>query len=411
MSEENLHKIVLEKEEQDEGKTPKTEKQEDKEKLPPKFKRISSILTIGDLSNLNNNKTIMSSPYGPIKIFTGNSNPKLAAAVAKHLDTKLSAAQVSKFANKETNVAILESVRSNDVFIIQSGCGSVNDMCMEMFILTNACKTASASRVVGVMPYFPYSKQSKQKRRGAIPAKLVASMLEVAGVSQVVTIDLHHMQMQGFFDMPVDNVKLSPLLSQYIREQIPNYQQAVIVAKNAGASKRAALIAKRLRLDFALIFGEQTKFAETLSEERLGGNSADAASAEVMGEDIQLAEGLDEDSYGTSVVGSVEGKVAIIVDDLIDTAHPFVLAADLLKKNKATSIYVLATHGMFSGKAAEDFQNSEIDYVVVTNTIPQDDNIARCEKLRVIDCSPVLAETIRRIHNNESMVNLYGQDV
>eukprot|EP00052_Salpingoeca_macrocollata_P000532 m.20741 g.20741 ORF g.20741 m.20741 type:complete len:361 (-) comp10613_c0_seq1:79-1161(-) len=354
----------------------------------------------------------MTSAHGHLKIFTGNSNPQLAELVAEHLSVPVAKARVGKFANQETSVEVLDSVRMADVFIMQSGCGSVNDMCMEMFILINACKIACASRVVGVLPYFPYSKQSKQKKRGAIPAKLMATLLKVAGVTQVLTMDLHHMQMQGFFDCPVDNVKLSPLLSSWIKEEVNDYQQAVIVAKNAGASKRAALIAKRLRLDFALIFGEQTRFAEALSEERLGTDgSADAASEEVQGEDPQLMGGADEDSYGNSVVGSVDGRIVIVIDDLIDTAHPFVLAANLLKRNNAAKIYVLATHGIFSGTAAEDFQAcADIDHLVVTNTIPQHEKQARCAKLRVIDCSAVLAETIRRIHNDESMSNLYTHE-
>eukprot|EP00053_Salpingoeca_punica_P012772 m.114693 g.114693 ORF g.114693 m.114693 type:complete len:354 (-) comp16037_c0_seq1:410-1471(-) len=353
----------------------------------------------------------MASAHGQLRILSGNSNLKLAELVAGHLDTKLTNCDVRKFANQETSVAILESVRACDTFIFQSGCGSVNDMCMEMFILIAACKTASANRVVGVLPYFPYGKQSKQKRRGAIPAKLIADMLKVAGVHQVITMDLHHMQMQGFFDMPVDNVKSSPLFSLYLKEHVPNAHQAVIVAKNAGASKRAALIAKRLRMDFALIFGEQTKFAETLSEERLGEDgSLEAASEEVQAESMQMTEGLDEDSYGTSVIGSVEGRTAIIVDDLIDTARPFVMAAELLLKNKASAVWVVATHGIFSGDAAEQFQASVVEKIVVTNTIPQVEFQKRCSKLDVIDCSAVLAETVRRIHNNESMANLYGHD-
>lgn len=304
-------------------------------------------------------------------------------------------------------MSILESVRGADVYIVQSGCGNVNDMCMETFILIAACRTASAQRVVAVLPYFPYSKQSKQKRRGTIPAKLVATMLKVAGVTQVITVDLHHMQMQGFFDVPVDNVRTSPLFVHYIKDNVPDFQRAVIVAKNAGASKRAALIAKRLRVEFALIFGEQTKFAETLAEERLGQDELRAVSHEVDGEDPELAAGLDEDSYGTSVIGNVEDRICILVDDLIDSAHPFVLAADLLRRHKAKGIYVMATHGLLSGTAAEEFEKSCIDQVVVTNTIPQDVHMTKCKKLRVIDCSIIVSETVRRVHNNESVANLY----
>lgn len=363
-----------------------------------------------------------------IKIFTGNSNRKLADQIASCLDTKVAAADVIKFANKETSVTIRDSVRDEDVYVLQSGCGdvSVNDSCMELFILASACKTASARRVVGVLPYFPYSKQSKQKKRGSIPAKLVAQMLKVAGVTQVMTLDLHHMQMQGFFDVPIDNIKASPLLIAYIKSEIPKYQDAVIVSKNAGASKRAAVIAKRLRLDFAIIFGEQTQFAEILSEERLATDGTlDAAAAEetVMsatastpvrngdGSTRTVSNGmpgiLEEESYGDSVIGNVDGRICIIVDDLIDGAHSFVNAAKVLKLKGADKIYLVATHGILSGDAPEVFQGSIIDEIAVTNTIPQAEHAKRCSKLRTIDCSAVLAEGIRRIHFNESVGALY----
>ena len=402
----------------------------------------------------------------------GNSNPKLAEMVASYMEQKITPATVGNFKNSETHVIIHESVRECDTFILQSGCGAVNDMCMELFILINACRTASARRVVAVLPYFPYSKQSKQKKRGTIPARLVASMLKVAGVDQVLTMDLHHMQMQGFFEVPVDNLRASPLLMRYIRDNVPGYRDAVIVAKNAGASKRAAIVAKRLRLGFAIIFGEQTKYAENLSEERLGGESQLEAESELAsggtfasftsslgmatgggngngngsgsgsksksnssegggGSSSSMADGTnkspprrspsdqrlaelaleeaDDFAQGDGIIGDVVGKMVIMVDDLIDSADPFVAAAETLRSAGCKDVILLATHGVLAGSAPEDFAECEsITRVVVTNTIPQEDHRARCPKLDVIDCSPVLGEACRRIHNNESMVALYS---
>jgi len=378
---------------------------------------------------------------GNLKIFSGSSNPALSAKVAEHLALEVADATIHKFANNETNVKIGDSVRGEDVFIIQSGTGleKTNDCVMELFIMINALNTASAGRVTAVIPYFPYSKQSKQKRRGTIPAKLMASLLKVSGVDQVLTMDLHHMQMQGFFDIPIDNLKASPIVMNFIRDTIPNYETSVVVAKNAGASKRAALIAKRLKLDFAMIFGEQTKFAECLSEETLLGldGSLDAATAEAQSDTfdesgatkaasegadvdvrvddmagsvhVDLTEDAEESAHGGSVIGSVDGRPCLLIDDLIDSARPFVQAAKLLKQHKATRVTIIATHGMLSGSAAAELQACTfVDEVIVTNTIPQEQNMKVCSKIRVIDCSPVIGECIRRIHNDESLASVFG---
>eukprot|EP00051_Salpingoeca_urceolata_P033045 m.18620 g.18620 ORF g.18620 m.18620 type:complete len:352 (-) comp5754_c0_seq1:70-1125(-) len=346
-----------------------------------------------------------------LKFFAGNSNKPLASMVAGHLDVVVGNAEVKKFANQETSVRVLESVRDADVFIMQSGCGKVNDSCMELFIMLSACRIASARRIVGVVPYFPYSKQSKQKKRGTIPAKLVASLMKVAGVTHLITLDLHHMQMQGFFDVPIDNVKMSPVFIRHIREKYSDkLDQVVIVAKNAGASKRAALVAKRLRVDFAMIFGEQTAFAELLSEERLiKDGSEDAAGEEGEGKQ-GLAENADEETWGSSLIGDVEGRITIMIDDMIDTAKSFVQAAELLKANGARQVLIMATHGLLSGDCPTEFEAcNAIDEVVVTNSIPQDQHMAVCSKIKVLDCSHVLAEVIRRVHFNESMASMYTQ--
>lgn len=416
---------------------------------------------------------------GPLKVFSGSSNRQLAEQIAAHLDVSLAESkslgdsQVTKFANKEINAKILCSVRETDVYVIQSGAGDVdvNDGLMELFIMINALKIASAKRVTAVLPYFPYSKQSKQKRRGAIPAKLIAQLLKVAGVDAVLCIDLHHMQMQGFFDMPMDNIKVTPLLTAFIAHTIPNYESCVVVAKNAGASKRAALIAKRLKLDFAMIFGEQTKFAEMLSEETLFGDDGSLAAAQseigkaaarssVSAEEesrtkdsdapgpddsmISVAASVDlsasvdltasmskprrrsgsrigggpgrsstefgdeEPEPGTSVIGDVTGRSCILADDLLDSAEPYIKAAKLLCDNGATSVTITATHGIFSNKAAQKLQDcSYIDMIIVSNSIPQDNAMEMCSKIRILDISFLVAESIRRLHNDESLEAVY----
>lgn len=282
---------------------------------------------------------------------------------------------------------------------------------MEMFILAGCMRMASAERVTAVMPYLPYGKQSKLKKRGSIPARLVAQLVEVAGFNMVITVDLHHNQLQGFFTIPVINLKATPLLVKYTIEHIAGARTAVVVAKNTGASKRAALFAKRLNTDFALIFGEQTKFADLLSEEMLTlDGSAEAAMAEEVDAGVREDSGglaacvaTEEDSYGTSVIGSVDGRDCILVDDIIDTAAPFIMAANLLRKNGAARIILVATHGVFAENAAAELQASIIDQVVVLNTISQTHLAASFPKLSVVDCTPLLAEAVRRAHFNESI--------
>eukprot|EP00730_Choanoeca_flexa_P013929 TRINITY_DN5886_c0_g1_i1.p1 TRINITY_DN5886_c0_g1~~TRINITY_DN5886_c0_g1_i1.p1 ORF type:complete len:388 (+),score=90.58 TRINITY_DN5886_c0_g1_i1:106-1269(+) len=355
-------------------------------------------------------------PRLPMKLLGGNSNPGLWAKVAEHLQVPLAETEIQQFANSETGVNVHETVRQTDVYIMQSGCGDVNPntATMELCILAQACSNASAERVTAVLPYFPYSKQSKQKKRGAIAAKLVADLLQVAGFTHILTFDLHHMQMQGFFGLPVDNVKCSPLLLDYIRDQIPDNEDCVIAAKNAGASKRAALIAKRRQAEYAMIFGEHTKFAETLAEERWGGDGSDeAARTEAKGAvDLDLEEveeGLDDGCQGDGVIGDVTGRDVIIVDDLIDGADSFIRAAEMFRANGCDKVYIVATHGLLSGDAPQKLQDcAAIERVAVTNTIPQEEHQKQCPKLDVIDCSEVVAEAIRRVHFDESLYAMYS---
>ncbi|RKP08288.1 ribose-phosphate pyrophosphokinase 3 [Thamnocephalis sphaerospora] len=311
-----------------------------------------------------------------IKIFAGSSHRHLAGLVATRLGIELSKVGVYKYSNQETAVTIGESVRDEDVYIIQSGSGEINDNLMELLIMINACKTASARRITAVIPCFPYARQDKKdKSRAPISAKLVANMLTVAGADHVITMDLHASQIQGFFNVPVDNLYAEPCTLKYIKECIPDYRSAVIVSPDAGGAKRATSIADRLDLDFALIHKERKK--------------ANEVSRMVL-------------------VGDVRGKVAILVDDMADTCGTLGLAAKTLVDNGATRVYAIVTHGILSGKAVSVINNSVLEKIVVTNTVPHESKKVECPKLDTIDISATLAEAIRRTHNGESVSYLFS---
>jgi ribose-phosphate pyrophosphokinase len=300
-----------------------------------------------------------------IKLFTGNSNPKLASLISQRLGVPLANCKVTKFSNQETSVTIGESVRDEDVFVIQSGCGEVNDN----------CKIASAKRITAVVPCFPYARQDKKdKSRAPISAKLVANMLTVAGANHIITIDLHASQIQGFFDIPVDNLFAEPCMLKYIRDNIPDYKNAVIVSPDAGGAKRATSIADCLDLNFALIHKERKKVNEVSR---------------------------------MTLVGDVKDKIAILVDDMADTCGTLALAAETLLENGALAIYAMVTHGVLSGYALETIGQSVITELVVTNTIPNEDKKCICPKIKTIDISATLAEAIRRTHNGESVSYLF----
>ncbi|KAF9547366.1 hypothetical protein KI688_009431 [Linnemannia hyalina] len=314
-----------------------------------------------------------------IKIFAGNSHVELAKLVARRLGTELSKAVVLKYSNQETSVTIGESVRDEDVYIIQSGCGEINDNLMELLIMINACKTASARRITAIIPCFPYARQDKKdKSRAPITAKLIANMLTVAGANHVITMDLHASQIQGFFNVPVDNLYAEPSTLKYIVENIPDYKNGVIVSPDAGGAKRATSIADRLDLDFALIHKERKK--------------ANEVSRMVL-------------------VGDVKGKIAILVDDMADTCGTLGLAAKTLAENGAIKVYAIVTHGILCGKAVQVINDSVLTKVVVTNTVPHEDKKKVCPKLDTIDISGTLAEAIRRTHNGESVSFLFNNAV
>eukprot|EP01136_Pigoraptor_vietnamica_P018536 Opistho-1_new@65053 len=353
---------------------------------------------------------------GP-SIISGSSHPVLAKNISEYLNVAPTKVELGKFSNQETSVAVEESVRGEHVFIVQSGFGNchVNDSLMELLILANACKTACAERVVAVIPYFPYSKQSKKKKaRSAIPAKLVADMLKMAGVQQVLTMDLHASQMQGFFNMPVDSLYARPLIAKYIRENVPNYQEAVIVSKNAGGAKRVTSLADALGADFAIIHEEEPH----MNNKKKDASGAASAGQQAHGHGHEHhAHTHEKDHKGEKeksakqaemvLAGDVAGKTAIILDDMMDGSKAFCAAARLLKDRGATKIYAIVTHGILSGNALDLIASSPIDEVVVTNTIPNDSKAAACNKIKVIDVSPLLGEAIRRIFNGESVSFLF----
>lgn len=320
------------------------------------------------------------SSHNSIRILTGNSHPELAQSVAERLNIALTPCTVKKFSNGEINVKISESVREEDVFIIQSGCSDVNDNLMELLILISACKTASARRITAVIPCYPYARMDKKdKSRAPITAKLVANMLVSAGCDHLITMDLHASQIQGFFDIPVDNLFSEPVMLGYIKRHISGWQNSIIVSPDAGGAKRVTAIADKLEVEFALIHRKRDGKAIS-SPERM----------EIL-------------------VGDVKDKVAILVDDMVDTGHTLTLAAKTLHEKGAKAVYALISHGMFSEINLTAINDLPLVELVVTNTIPQTANQELCTKLRIVDISSTIAESIRRTHNGESISLLFGE--
>ncbi|XP_037047515.1 ribose-phosphate pyrophosphokinase 1 isoform X6 [Bradysia coprophila] len=314
-----------------------------------------------------------------IKVFSGTSHPDLAQRIVDRLGIDLGKVVTKKFSNLETCVEIGESVRGEDVYIVQSGSGEINDNLMELLIMINACKIASASRVTAVIPCFPYARQDKKDKvstsRAPISAKLVANMLSVAGADHIITMDLHASQIQGFFDIPVDNLYAEPAVLKWIKENIPEWRNSIIVSPDAGGAKRVTSIADRLNVEFALIHKERKKANEVAS---------------------------------MVLVGDVKDRTAILVDDMADTCGTTCHAAEKLMEAGATKVYAILTHGIFSGPAISRINNACFEAVVVTNTIPQDGHMRDCPKIQCIDVSMMFAEAVRRTHNGESVSYLFS---
>ncbi|CAF0806499.1 unnamed protein product [Rotaria sordida] len=341
---------------------------------------------------------------------------------SSHRIKPLGECRVYKKSDKETHVEIRESVRSKDVFIIQTGSTKdPNDNLMELMIMSYACKTSCARNIIGVLPYLPYSKQSKQKKRGCITMKLVAQMLVKAGLTHLITVDLHQKEIQGFFDIPVDNLRASSFLLDYIQQQIPDWRNSVIVARTPNQAKRVTGFAQRLKLNIAVIHGSQEREIEI--EEADGRNSPPpplSTSLEDSPESISkrrsvftipsLALGsnvLVKGKLPMDVVGDVGGRIAIIVEDMIDDVAGLVQAADILCDRGAYKVYALATHALFTNDAPSLIEESQISEVVVTNTVPHEFAKLQCTKIKTVDISLLLSEAIRRIHNQESMSYLF----
>ncbi|KAL1757823.1 phosphoribosyltransferase-like protein [Schizophyllum commune] len=311
-----------------------------------------------------------------IRILTGNSHPDLANSVSERLNIPLVPCTVKKFSNGEINVKISESVRDEDVFILQTGCGDVNDNLMELLILISACKTASARRITAVIPSFPYARMDKKDAsRAPITAKLVANMLTTSGADHVITMDLHASQIQGFFDIPVDNLYTEPLFISYIKRHIPDWRNSIIVSPDAGGAKRVTAIADKLGVEFALIHRKRN------------GRSKDAP------ETMEI----------------LVGDVAILVDDMIDTGITLQLAAKTLHEKGVKATYAIISHGLLSETKLSVINQLPIVELAVTNTVPQLQHKALCPKLVAIDISPTIAESIRRMHNGESISLLFGE--
>uniref|UniRef100_A0A8D0SAK2 Phosphoribosyl pyrophosphate synthetase associated protein 1 n=2 Tax=Sus scrofa TaxID=9823 RepID=A0A8D0SAK2_PIG len=358
------------------------------------------------------------------RVFSANSTAactELAKRITERLGAELGKSVVYQETNGETRVEIKESVRGQDIFIIQTIPRDVNTAVMELLIMAYALKTACARNIIGVIPYFPYSKQSKMRKRGSIVCKLLASMLAKAdsffflllvllflfyftGLTHIITMDLHQKEIQGFFSFPVDNLRASPFLLQYIQEEIPNYRNAVIVAKSPDAAKRAQSYAERLRLGLAVIHGE-AQCAELDMDD--GRHSPPMVKNATVHPGLELPLMMAKEKPPITVVGDVGGRIAIIVDDIIDDVESFVAAAEILKERGAYKIYVMATHGILSAEAPRLIEESSIDEVVVTNTVPHEVQKLQCPKIKTVDISLILSEAIRRIHNGESMAYLF----
>ncbi|CAI5674828.1 unnamed protein product [Oreochromis niloticus] len=295
------------------------------------------------------------------RVFSANSSAactELAKKITERLGVELGKSVVFQESNRETRVDVKESVRGQTIFIIQTIPRDVNTAIMELLVMAYALKTSCAKNIIGVIPYFPYSKQCKMRKRGSIVCKLLASMLAKAGLTHIITMDLHQKEIQGFFSFPVDNLRASPFLIQYIQEEIPDYRNAIIVAKSPAAAKRAQSYAERLRLGLAVIHGE----AQCSESDMADGRHSPPCVRNTTGHTgLELPLMMAKEKPPITVVGDVGGRIAIIVDDIIDDVGDFVAAAEILKERGAYKIYIMATHGLLSADAPRLIEESAID--------------------------------------------------
>ena len=309
-------------------------------------------------------------------LFTGNANPALAQEMAKSLGVELGKATVGRFSDGEVTVEVHQNVRARDVFVVQSTCAPTNENLMELLIMVDALKRASARRITAVIPYFGYARQDRRPRSMRVPisAKVVANLLETVGVERVLTMDLHADQIQGFFDIPVDNIYASPVLLSDLKSKA--YPDLVVVSPDVGGVVRARALAKQLGSELAIIDKRRPK----------------ANVSEVM-----------------HVIGEIEGRNCVIMDDMIDTAGTLVKAAEVLKERGAKRVFAYCTHPILSGPAVDRIAGSRLDEVVITNTIPLSDTARACKKIRQLSVAFLFAETIRRISDGESVTSLFAE--
>jgi ribose-phosphate pyrophosphokinase len=310
-------------------------------------------------------------------VFTGNANPRLAQEIVGHLGTQLGAATVSRFSDGEVTVELQQNIRNRDVFVVQSTCAPTNENMMELLIMVDALRRASAERIYAVIPYFGYARQDRRPRSSRVPisAKVIANLLQTVGVDSVLTMDLHADQIQGFFDIPVDNIYASPVLLGDLRKQ--NYDNVTVVSPDVGGVVRARALAKQLNSDLAIIDKRRPRANES----------------EVM-----------------HVIGEIEGRNCVIMDDMIDTAGTLVKAAEVLKQRGALKVYAYCTHPIFSGPALDRINNGHaLDEVVVTNTIPLGDLALSSPKIRQLSVAPLIAETMQRIAKGDSVLSLFSE--
>ena len=310
-------------------------------------------------------------------VFTGNANRGMAEEIAHYLGTTLGDADVGRFSDGEVTVEIKQNVRTRNVFIVQPTCAPTNDNLMELLVMVDALKRASAESICAVIPYFGYARQDRRVRSSRVPitAKVVANMLQAAGVSRVLTMDLHADQIQGFFDIPVDNIFASPVLLKDLRQQ--HYDNLIVVSPDVGGVVRARALAKQLGCDLAIIDKRRPK----------------ANVSEVM-----------------NIIGDIDGRNCVVMDDMIDTAGTLVKAAEVLKERGAKNVYAYCTHPVFSGPAIERIaQGTALDEVVVTNTIPLSPQAQQCKRIRQLSVAPLIAETITRIAHGESVMSMFSE--
>ena len=315
-------------------------------------------------------------PLDRLMVFTGNANPRLAHEVAKHLNLSIGRAIVGKFSDGEVMVELLENVRGRDIFILQSTCVPTNDNLMEIMVMVDALKRASAARITAAIPYFGYARQDRRPRSARVPitAKVVADMLTTVGVNRVMVMDLHADQIQGFFNIPVDNIYATPILLGDLWKQ--NYDDVLVVSPDVGGVVRARAIAKRLDSDLAIIDKRRPR----------------ANVAEVM-----------------NIIGDVNGRSCVIMDDIVDTANTLCKAATALKEHGAKKVVAYCTHAVLSGGAVQRIATSELDELVVSDTIPLTEEAQACPRVRVLSCAQLLAETMTRVSNEESVSSLFTE--